>query len=193
MKVSKRIMVILMIAVMVVSLCIPSSAATTQWCNKCGSGYKNYNGSQLVTGWSGKLKAKKTNIFSDDSCIFTGNSYSRWQGLNPYNADMVIHYDILEVKGIGSVDFSGGLGADRSGPSASMGIGGTTSSKTYAYAYEVTDAWRVEVDYSYYAEIYSASWMDLFTAASFRFGTSFKVVNSRVDNSTVYSGTIYYN
>ena len=166
--------------------------AGTQYCNKSGGGYKYYNSGCLKTGWSGTLTGVSNNIFNDDKCIFKGNSYSMWTGNKPFYADKIIHYDIIEVKGIGSVSFSGGVGASSSGASASFGIGGTSSSKNKAYAYEISKGWRVGVSYSYYAEIYDWSWMDLYTAATFKFGNDFKVVNSRNDNPYVNTGKIRF-
>ena len=187
----KKILGVVLGAVLVISTAITSFAGT-QWCNKSGSGYKNYSGSRVETGWSGKLTGISNHVFKDDECIFTGTSYSRWMGGNPYNADKIVHYDIIEVKGTGSVSFSGGVGANASGPNASFGISGTTSSKNCTYAYEVEDDWKVKVDYSYYADIYDWDWMDLFTAASFKFGSRFVTVNSRVDNPVTSIGEIYY-
>lgn len=191
MKTIKQCIALTMAIVMIILAPVSVSAAD-QWCNKSGMGYKVYNNSRLETGWSGKLSATFGWLFANDVCEFTGTSYSRWLGATPFYADKITHYDILEIKGIGSVSFSGGIGASKSGVSGDFDISGTTTDKNCVYAYEVTDAWKVDVNYSYYAEIYDGNWMDLYTAATFKFGTSFTVVNSRVDNPTVNSGTIYY-
>lgn len=190
-KMKKRILGVITVAVLAISTTVVSFAGK-QWCNKSGEGYKNYKSSVVKTGWSGTLTGISNHIFKDDECIFKGNSYSRWMGGNPYNADKIVHYDIIEIKGTGSVSFSGGVGANASGPTATMGISGTKSGKSNTYAYEIVDDWRISIDYSYYADIYDWDWMDLFTAASFKFGSKFVVVNSRVDNPTTSTGKIYY-
>lgn len=189
----RKLVVVMCILLVVVMNTIIANASTTQTRQVSGSGYKLMNGDKLTTGWDGQLKCINNGLLEgDDKLYWTGNSYSKWLGSNPYDADAVTHYDILEVEGTGSITYSGGAGANASGPTANFGISGTTSSKEIAYQYSVSNDWRALVDYSYYAEIYSASWMDLFTSATFKFGSSFKVVNSRVDNPSVSRGTIYY-
>ena len=187
---NKALVTLVLVLIVLLSASAVVSAFTSNR-QVSGSGYKNYLNSSVRTGWSGLLSSTQY-VFQNDQLTFTGNSYSKWLGASPYNADNVTHYDVLEVNGIGSVSFSGGVGANASGPTVNFGISGSTGSNSRTYAYTVSNNWKVNVNYSYYAEIAQMSWMDLFTAACFQFGSNFVVVNSRVDNPVVNRGTIYY-
>jgi len=187
---SKALIALVMVLVVLLMASTMVSAYTRNR-QVSGSGSKNYLNSTVRTGWSGLLSSTQY-VFLNDELIFSGNSYSKWLGESPFNADNVTHYDVLEINGIGSVSLSGGIGANSSGPTVNFGISGSSGSNSITYAYTVSNSWKINVNYSYYAEIAQMIWMDLFTAACFQFGTNFVVVNSRIDNPVVNRGTIYY-
>lgn len=190
---NKKFLSLILSGVLATSAVFTSTSVVnaSQHRNVSGSGKKSYNGASLVTGWNGHLRADK-HTFSKDELFFTGSSYSTWNGSNPYNADNVTHYDICEIRGTGTPSFSAGAGCNAAGPSVNFGIARASGDKDQAYQYSADNSWRVSVNYSYYATISSWSWMDLFTSSTFRFGSSYYVVNSRVDSATVSRGTIWY-
>ncbi len=185
----KSIRITVLSLLMLAMVVLPISAGQRR--TVTGSGSRGYNGSLLVTGWTGQLRANSV-FLGNDSLYFTGKSYSKWHGGNPYNADSITHYDILEVNGIGSVSFSASGGVSASGPSGSFGISATSASNSYTYAYSQRNAWQINVYYSYYSSIWDWSYMDLFTSATFKFGSTYIVVNSRINSPYINRGPIYY-
>ena len=168
---------------------LTASAATTQDRDVYGGGSKYYNSAYVRTAWNGHLHSYSP-TFTSDELTFTGSSNTRYDGYK--QCDTVTHYDIIEAEGWGSPSFSGGVGATASGPTANFGISSASTDKNKTYAYTANRAWSCYVDYSYYAKIWSYSWMDLFTAGTCTFSNHNVVVNSRVDNPYVSRGTIYY-
>ena len=139
---------------------------------ECGE--KKYNNSYVYTQFKGTVKTP-VSLFGQRS-TFSGTSKSAWMGSSPYNADTVTHTDVIGVTKIGgfSVGYPGGVSASTSGSSASL-------------SYSASNTWHVDVNYTYTIN----SWLILATSqkstASFKFGSTFVVVDSEGDNVDGYA------
>jgi hypothetical protein len=133
-------------------------------------GEKSVKGSRIETGFTGTIK-NTLYVFKADAQVWKGDSGSYWMGINPWDADSITHADIIGVGGIGSASFG-----------YPSGVSVTTSGKTATYTYSAQNCWYVNVDYSYMCSIGTCFSMSQRSSGTFKFGSSFYVVDSTADN-----------
>ena len=94
---------------------------------------KYHNGSHSKTGFSARLSWPNLT----NKVRWSGNSYTKWYGATPYNADSIQHTNNISVSGIGSLSFNTS--------SAGASISGSTMSDTMS----VSNSWKIESNFDY--------------------------------------------
>ena len=133
-------------------------------------GEKAYSNSTVSCSFEGLVKADGRGFFRNDAGYWTGIAKAAWDGANPYNAETITLVNTFWLDGIGS--FSIGT----------SGVDVSTSGNTGSCTYTIKDDWRIEVHYSYSAEIYSIFYQGQKVSAHFKFGNTFVDVDSEADN-----------
>lgn len=157
MKVKKRLASVLAAAVMAANFAVPAHAESD-------SETKSMKNSSAKVSYNSTYWGQSN--FWDVWWGANGNSKTVWYGANPYNADSIIHQNILSCSGIGSMS----VGISPSGPNASVSISGHSAT----YSYSVSNNWRLEVNYNYKHTGLLAAWnYSTRAAATIQFGTQF--------------------
>lgn len=154
----KTFVIVLMIAICSLSSVLSASAAE-------GYARKAMKDAYSSTWYDCSFWAKSN--FWDVWWGANGTSTTCWMGTSPYNADSIVHQDVLTCSGIGSMDIS----ADTS---KTVGVSCSVSGHTATYTYSVSNDWRIDVDFSYKHTGLLGVWnMSMDTKATIQFGSSF--------------------
>ena len=158
---------IIVVALLVTSFAFSAFART---------GY--YAGSSKLN--SGKMKTNFSLNWSDNTnnylhlgavkTTWTGTSSTKWLGLNPHNADSIVHHNIIRCDKIGG-NFSGTVSEK-----PSIGFSLNSDSTSIDYTYSVENAWKVEVDFTYSTKVgglYYHQSQSFKSTATVKLGTSF--------------------
>ena len=106
------------------------------------------------------------NNFWDTELHASGSASTVWAGTNPFNADSIVHSDILDCTGVGSMS----VGISKSGPSVSTSVSGHTAT----FSYTAQNTFKINVDYDYYTTGLLAGWsQNMRTAATIQLGSNF--------------------
>ncbi len=144
-KIAKKWLSVLLVLIMIISVSIPASAVISPGPY---SGYVqvNHNGSYSYNSFNATLSWPNLT----NKVRWTGNSTTCWLGSNPFNADSILHRNIINVTAIGGLSLS------------SSGGGGSISGSQMTDEMSVSNNWRVNSTYDY-----------TLTASVFIFGTNF--------------------
>lgn len=156
-KISKKIIAMLLCTSMLFSGIVCVNAASD-------SAKKKMKGSSSKTSYSCSMYWK--NNLWDTELHADGTAKTIWSGANPYNADSIVHSNILSCTGVGSMS----IGGSKTGPNMSASVSGHTATWTYT----VQNTWKVDTTYNYYTKGLIAGWgQKMNTEATIQFGSSF--------------------
>lgn len=152
----RKVLVILVVMSLMISIWGVQVGATSGYANKTMmSSYSTSRYNYSYWGETGILYV---------TWGYDGTSGTVWYGANPYNADSIKHKDISTCTGIGSITISSG------GGSASI-VG-----KTVTFTYNVSNNWRLNVNYNYeFTGLLIALNCKLRTNSTVQFGSTFYV------------------
>ncbi|MDR2267409.1 MAG: hypothetical protein LBE09_07520 [Christensenellaceae bacterium] len=133
---------------------------------KTSSGYrrKDMQKSYSYTQYNSNIWTKSN--FWDVEVHYDGTARTAWLGAVPFNADSIVHRDILTCSGIDSMS----VGVSGSGPNASVSVSGHSAT----YTYSIQNYWNISTDYNYYTRGLLAVWnLGQRAEASVQLGYSF--------------------
>lgn len=158
---------LIVVALLVTSFTFSAFAATGYY-----SGSSTQNSGKIITNFSLNWSDNSTNgwTWGAVKTTWTGTSSTKWLGLNPYNADSIVHHNIIRCDKIGG-NFSGTVSEK-----PSIGFSLNSDSTSIDYTYSVENAWKVEIGFTYSTKVgglYYHQSQSFKSTATVKLGTSF--------------------
>lgn len=133
MKKIKRMIAMLLVIVSVVVLTAVSASASIVGGRYSDSKSINHNGSYSTTSFNMAITFPNT----VNNTRHVGYSSTRWMGSNPYNADSIVHKNIISVSSLGGISIS------------SSGGGGSISGKQMIDEMSSRNTWQINSTFDY--------------------------------------------